>query len=200
MRRLLAALAFDDGYMEQLAVARELYRMDVQATFFVITGLRTYMGRGLMGGREWRILKDMGHEVASHTDSHKDLARLGPEEVERELAVSRERIAEAIGEEPRGLAYPYGSFNEAVLGLVPKHYGYARTMGFNRWNKPPARYAVGSTGVRHLFKIPFARPELVVVVFHLDLWAVRPALEYLRLLGARLRPLGDLIASSSPDA
>jgi len=48
-------LTFDDGYREHLLIARWLARRGIKATFFVITGLRWYMGRELLRPDELRM-------------------------------------------------------------------------------------------------------------------------------------------------
>ncbi|MGC9106672.1 MAG: hypothetical protein ACP5IE_00555 [Infirmifilum sp.] len=46
---VLVSLTFDDGFVEQLRIARYLARHGIRARFFVITELRDYIGHELMG-------------------------------------------------------------------------------------------------------------------------------------------------------
>jgi len=186
------ALTFDDGFVEQLKYARLLYKMNVQGTFFLITGLRKYRGRNLMinEARAVRELVDMGHEAGSHAHTHSDLTKLSLNELEDEFRLSRIIIEELTGEDNIGIAYPYGPFNRQVIEVASKHFTYGRTMGsFNRWNGEPNRYALGGMGVRHLVKLPIklARSvKLVTVVFHDEpTWIIRLTIDYLRGLNAR---------------
>lgn len=193
-----AALTFDDGYVEQIRHARLLYKMGVPGTFFLITGLKEYMGKKLMIAREnlIRELVDMGHEIGSHTHTHRDLTRLSASEIERELKLSRSAVERLSGSGDIGVAYPYGSFNEHVIEAASKYFAYGRTMGaFNRWNEAALRYALGGMGARHLIKLPLRAVggvRLVTVVFHDEpLWIVRAVIDYLRALGARFVTLRE---------
>jgi len=195
---ICAALTFDDGYMEQFRYAQLLYRMDVPGTFYLITGLREYMGRKLMiNNKELvRELIDMGHEVGSHTHTHRDLTRIGINEVEEEFRLSKGIISELTGNDDIGIAYPYGSFNEEVIRVASKYFVYGRTMGnFNRWNEAANRYALGGMGARHLMKLPvkvLKGVRLVTVVFHDEpTWLVKSVIEYLRVFNARFVALRE---------
>jgi len=186
------ALTFDDGYMEQFRYAQLLYRMGAPGTFYLITGLREYMGRKLMiNSKELvRELINMGHEVGSHTHTHRDLTRIGINEVEEEFRLSKVIISELTGNDDIGIAYPYGSFNEEVIRVASKYFIYGRTMGnFNRWNETANRYALGGMGARHLIKLPIKVLKgirLVTVVFHDEpTWLVKLVIEYLRAFNAR---------------
>ena len=58
-----------------------------------------------------------------------------------------------------------------IQDVVSKYFKYGRTMGkVNRWNEQLDRYAIGSMGLRHLFKYPFkeivSNPKLIVLTFH----------------------------------
>ena len=195
---ICAALTFDDGYMEQFRYAQLLYRMDVPGTFYLITGLREYMGRKLMiNNKELvRELIDMGHEVGSHTHTHRDLTRIGINEVEEEFRLSKGIISELTGNDDIGIAYPYGSFNEEVIRVTSNYFVYGRTMGnFNRWNEVANRYALGGMGARHLMKLPIKvlkGVKLVTVVFHDEpTWLAKSVIEYLRIFNARFVTLRE---------
>jgi len=196
---LIVALTFDDGYLEHYRVAKELYRADIPATFFVITGLKTYNGRKLLSAepRLIRDIVDMGHEVGSHSHTHRDLTRLTPDEIDFECRTSKELLEGVIGRDIVGFAYPYGSFNSTTSSIVSKYYRYARTMGpYNRWNKDANIYAVGSTGVRHLPKLLLGvKPRLLVITFHTDLHLVKLAILFLNLFNARFATLSEALKS-----
>jgi peptidoglycan/xylan/chitin deacetylase (PgdA/CDA1 family) len=65
----MLSLTFDDSYLAYYEAAKKLHRMDVQATFFIITGLETYSERRLLTTRPELIkeIVDMGHGIGSHT-------------------------------------------------------------------------------------------------------------------------------------
>ena len=189
---LCIALTFDDGFMEQVRYAELLYRLDVPATFFVITGLREYMGRRLMINEPQviRQLVDMGHEVGSHTHTHRDLTKIGIEEIDWEFRASKGIIENLTGNGDVGVAYPYGSFNDAVIKTASRYFIYGRVMGsFNRWNETTNKYVLGGMGVRHLLKLPvkiIGGVRLVNVVFHDEpAWILKTVINYLRLFDVR---------------
>jgi peptidoglycan/xylan/chitin deacetylase (PgdA/CDA1 family) len=194
------SLTFDDGYLAHYEVAKKLYRMDVRATFFIITGLETYAEKRLLTTRPELIkeMVDMGHEIGSHTNTHRDLTALGPQEVEEELARSLTFVKRFV-EGPVGLAYPYGSFNKDVVDVAKKYYAYARTMGsHNKWNKVRDRFCLGGMGARHLPEILLRGlvdrgTRLAVLVFHEDIELAITIARVLKTLGFEIRPLGEAL-------
>jgi peptidoglycan/xylan/chitin deacetylase (PgdA/CDA1 family) len=59
----------------------------------------------------WEQLREMaaaGMEIGSHTYSHPSLLHLSEEDVEWELATSKQTIEDRIGRPVRGFAYPFG--------------------------------------------------------------------------------------------
>ena len=123
---VLVSLTFDDGFAEQLRIARYLARRGIRATFFVITGLREYMGHELMGPAQWRELVELGHEVGSHTVTHIDMAKSSEDVIMRELIESKRRIEDAVGHEVISFAYPYGPHSETAAKLAKSVYRIAR--------------------------------------------------------------------------
>jgi peptidoglycan/xylan/chitin deacetylase (PgdA/CDA1 family) len=196
----IVSLTFDDGYLMHYEVARRLYRMDVQATFFIISGLKEYAGEKLLTLRPDFIkeILEMGHEIGSHTHRHKDLTRIEAPEIEEEL-VSSLNFLRKFAEEPIGLAYPYGSFNENAMKIASKYYIYARTMGpYNKWNSIRNMFCIGGMGVRHFPEIVlrslFSRKsKLAVLVFHKDVEVAIITAKILRDLGFEVKPLKEAV-------
>jgi peptidoglycan/xylan/chitin deacetylase (PgdA/CDA1 family) len=194
------SLTFDDGYLAHYEVAKKLYRMDVRATFFIITGLEAYAGKRLLTTRPELIkeMVDMGHEIGSHTDTHRDLTALVPQEIEEELARSL-TFVKGFVDGPVGLAYPYGSFNKDVVDIAKKYYAYARTMGsYNKWNKVGDRFCLGGMGVKHLPEVLLRGlidkgARLAVIVFHEDARLAITIARVLKNLGFEIRPLGEAL-------
>jgi hypothetical protein len=194
------SLTFDDGYLIHYEVSRRLYQMDVQASFFIITGLKTYAGRKLLTSKSYLIknLLDIGHEIGSHTETHRDLASLKLWEIEREFINSLNYIRK-FTDEPVGLAYPYGSFNQVVVNIARKYFAYARTMGsYNRWNDIGDRFCIGGMGVRHLPEIILRRFftkkfKLAILVFHEDAKLAITIAKLLKDLGFEIKPLREAI-------
>jgi peptidoglycan/xylan/chitin deacetylase (PgdA/CDA1 family) len=106
-------VTFDDGTSDLADVALPvLERYRIPAVLYVATD---HVERGIWfpgGGRplSWAALADMAATglvtVGSHTHSHALMDRFPPDEVERELDVSIELVAEHLGEKPEHFAYP----------------------------------------------------------------------------------------------
>lgn len=67
-----------------------------------------------MTWQQVRALYEAGITVASHSSSHRLLARLDPPTVKAELAGAREALRARLGTETRALAYPGGSYDARV--------------------------------------------------------------------------------------
>lgn len=115
----LIALTFDDG--------------PGPGTLRILDALEEAGGRGtfcMVGSRveqypeTARRVARQGSEIATHSFSHPDLARIGPDRLRRELKSSVNAIRRITGTSPKVLRPPYGSVNDEVrrasreMGLV----------------------------------------------------------------------------------
>ncbi|WP_336204334.1 polysaccharide deacetylase family protein [Nonomuraea sp. LPB2021202275-12-8] len=103
------ALTFDDGpgpYTGPLL--RRLAAHRARATFFVV-GRNAAANPGLL-----RRAVAAGHEIGSHTWSHRDLTTLPAAEVRAELARTDRAVKAATGLVPKLVRPPYGALNTAV--------------------------------------------------------------------------------------
>lgn len=70
-----------------------------------------------------------GHEVAVHTAHHQDLTKLDAATLKAEIEQDKAALEALIGTEVVGMAYPYGTYNEAVVEAVrAAGLKYARTI------------------------------------------------------------------------
>ena len=68
------------------------------------------------------------HEVAVHSYTHPHLETLSYEECTAEIARDIARLTEVFGYAPVGMAYPFGSYNDAVVEVLAEQgMRYART-------------------------------------------------------------------------
>jgi hypothetical protein len=58
--------------------------------------------------------------VSCHTLTHPDLTRLTEAEMRREIGEDRRLLEDLTGGAVRGLAYPFGTYDERVLSLLPE--------------------------------------------------------------------------------
>jgi len=194
---ICVSLSFDDGFLIHYDYARLLYRLGIPGTFFLITGLDNYDGEKLIINRSDLVKEiiDMGHEIGSHTHTHRDLTKLSTQEIESEFKISTEVLKRYIDYD-LGLAYPYGSFNEEIIKIASKYFIYGRTMGdFNKWNKIPNKYVLGGFGARHLIKLPIkilSDIKLINIVFHKEsLLLLRLVIEYLEMFKVKFVALRE---------
>ena len=129
------AITFDDGYRNFYDTALpQLQRSGFPATVYVVAGL---VGRTaawlpadglpaapLMDASCLRELRRAGIAVGSHAMDHVPLAGLAADRLATELAGSRARLEDLLGEPVRHLCYPYGSHDLAVVQAAARA-GYA---------------------------------------------------------------------------
>jgi peptidoglycan/xylan/chitin deacetylase (PgdA/CDA1 family) len=137
-RRLLpprtVVLTIDDGYVESRDVATDAIAQHGYATtIFVVTGrlggvndwaeAEPLRGRRLLSQDDIVELRKRGIEFGAHTRSHADLDDLDDLALAEEIASAGTGLEEVLGEPVRMFAYPYGHFDERIVGVV-------RTAGF----------------------------------------------------------------------
>lgn len=107
--RPMIALTFDDGPGPgTLRILRALEAVDGRATFCMV-GDRVYDY-----ARTARMVASQGSEIATHTLTHPNLAKLSAGEVRAELEKSIAAIEQVTGVRPGVLRPPYGSTSETV--------------------------------------------------------------------------------------
>ncbi|KAJ3574862.1 hypothetical protein NP233_g1482 [Leucocoprinus birnbaumii] len=111
-----AALSFDDGPAVSTRKAMELLEaVGARGTFFV-------------NGNNWGCIYDKadvvqetirrGHQVASHTWSHKHLNSLSYNDVKTELTRTHQAIKQITGADVAFMRPPYGEYNDNVLRVA----------------------------------------------------------------------------------
>ncbi len=133
-------LDFDDN---RLAIYRTAWPMMREhgfvGTVFAITDLADGLELPHMGARAdfppmgWKHLRELheaGWAVGGHTQRHFWLeplkAEKGVGEVEREVVLGRQRAEEQMGVPIRSFAYPGGSFDDEIEGIVMRTFSSAR--------------------------------------------------------------------------
>lgn len=118
---LRVALTFDDALKDHLLIAApELEKRGWRGTFNIITD-KVGTDAKYLTWEDVRELVRRGHEVTTHTKSHPSLVKLLKEgrsdEVRREIAESRDAIADRTGFTPRFMCPPYISQNEETARI-----------------------------------------------------------------------------------
>lgn len=120
-------LSFDDGTIYDRRFVELLNKYGIKGTFNLNSGIFDTHDRLTFDGVEIdfsRIaeteVKDLyaGHEVASHTMTHPSLTDLTANMAALEVAGDRTKLEELTGDLVRGFAYPYGTFNKEVEGVL----------------------------------------------------------------------------------
>ncbi len=139
-------LTFDDGfrnfYDEAMPVLTE---NGFSATVFIVSD---YIGRrndwevppaglGVRDLLTWQQAGELarnGIEIGSHTSTHPDLRRVSDSEAQREIAGSRMKIEDHLGQEVVSFAYPFGETNAIAKEYVKKEFQAACTTVLQRAN------------------------------------------------------------------
>jgi peptidoglycan-N-acetylglucosamine deacetylase len=114
------ALTFDDGPNATLTpkLLDLLAAHQMKATFFVV-GQNAADHPDILR----RAIRE-GHEIANHSWSHPNLARMSDESVRRELQKTDDAIFAAIGKHPTLLRPPYGSMTARQKRWIHDDFGY----------------------------------------------------------------------------
>jgi peptidoglycan/xylan/chitin deacetylase (PgdA/CDA1 family) len=125
-------LTFDDGFADFAEAAWPALRArGWPVTVFLPTGRiggrEDWPGaapcpRRLLGWPEVVALAREGVDFSAHSVTHRDLTRLPPDEVEREVRQSGEHIEARLGPRPASFAPPYGRSDATVRAAVRRWY------------------------------------------------------------------------------
>ena len=139
-------LTFDDGFRNFYDEAMPLLNeKGFSATVFIVSD---YMGRrnnwevppaglGIRDLLTWQQAVELaqnGIEVGSHTSTHRDLRRVSNTEAQQEIAGSRIKIEDHLGQEVVSFAYPFGETSGIATEYVKKEFRAACTTVLQRAN------------------------------------------------------------------
>ncbi|EAU83261.2 chitin deacetylase [Coprinopsis cinerea okayama7 len=109
-----AALTFDDGpWWFLYDISKQLIAEGGKGTFFFNGGSAGCIYNADQAKRV-KYAFDKGHQVASHTWSHKDLATLNWDQIHHEFWLVEEALMKITGAYPAFVRPPYGSYNDLV--------------------------------------------------------------------------------------
>jgi len=128
---------WDDGVTTDVKLVDILRRYGAKATFNLNFGLHsperkpgwifkdTEVRR--LGWNEVLGVYD-GFSIANHSLTHPRLDQIPIEEARREIVEGRDLLEQHFQQDVRGFAYPYGTYNEAVMDILRESgHIYART-------------------------------------------------------------------------
>ncbi|ERI92262.1 polysaccharide deacetylase [Clostridiales bacterium oral taxon 876 str. F0540] len=145
-------LSYDDGITQDKKLVDIFNKYNLKATFNLNSGLQGIEGSFVindllikrMDREEITHLYD-GHEIAIHGLRHLSLIDIPKEFMIEEVLEDRKNHERMYGYPVRGMAYPYGTYNETVLKVlealgveysrtVNNHRGFSLPSNFLEWN------------------------------------------------------------------
>ena len=140
------AITFDDAFRSVRANAvPELLRRGFPATIFVPVDclgkkpgweMETGVDDQVMTCDELRSLPGL-IEFGSHALSHPHLTKIDAARLREEVTTSRQKLAALIGSQVSLLAFPYGDYDDRVVGTC-RQAGYERVFAIDPWPADPA--------------------------------------------------------------
>lgn len=119
-------LSYDDGCVQDRQLVKLMNKYDLIGTF--------HLNANKLGTANYLVKDEIqklfkGHEVSVHTFNHPGLSDLSEPEIRFEVAEDRKELERLMGYPVRGMAYPFGSYNDSVVNIV-RSLGilYARTV------------------------------------------------------------------------
>ena len=135
-KQKVLTLSYDDGVVQDIRFKKILDAHGIKCTFNIDSGMyvpeetqrEKYYGRMKLSEAK-ELYLNSGHEVAVHSWSHPHLELMKAPEMLKEIWEDRKHIEQTYGVIARGMAYPFGTYNE-TLKEVLRSCGivYARTI------------------------------------------------------------------------
>ena len=172
-------LSYDDGVEQDARLIGIMRKHGLKGTFNLNSGEYAPEGTVYPAGQIHRrmtkrqateLYADSGMEIAVHGLTHPWLEKLSGVECVQEIIKDRENLEEQFGRIVRGMAYPYGTYNDTVVRILQDcGIAYARTVystgGFDipgDWLRMPATCHHNDPRLKELaerFLAPFWHPQ-----------------------------------------
>ena len=140
-------VTFDDAYQNLFTNGLPvLQKTGVRAITYVVASLigKTNEWDANLGARREPLMDraqlqewmQAGHEIGSHSMSHRFLTALSPAEARREILDSKKLLEDLLGQPVRHFCYPYGDWNQSVRDLVQEAGYETATSTISGFNDP----------------------------------------------------------------
>ena len=152
----IVTTSWDDGHSFDLKIADLLAQHGLHGTFYV--PIKGHHSSARMSSLELSSLAAMGLEIGAHGVSKPNLTLCTPEQLDREVGWSKQRLEDELGQAVRMFAYPRGRYNRQVISAV-KQAGFwgartsrmlARSIDFDRFRMPTSVQAYPHTATGYL--------------------------------------------------
>ncbi|MFZ4434993.1 MAG: polysaccharide deacetylase family protein [Flavobacterium psychrophilum] len=120
-------LSYDDGRTEDRQLVQLFNKYKLPGTF--------HLNSNKLGSPNYLTKNEIktlfqGHEVSVHSANHPNLVDLNRLDVIQEVMHDRKELERLMGYPVRGMAYPFGNTNNAVIDVIHElGIDYARTVG-----------------------------------------------------------------------
>lgn len=120
-------LSYDDGRTEDRQLVQLFNKYNLPGTF--------HLNSNKLGSPNYLTKNEIktlfqGHEVSVHSANHPNLVDLNRLDVIQEVMQDRKELERLMGYPVRGMAYPFGNTNDAVIDVIHElGIDYARTVG-----------------------------------------------------------------------
>ena len=129
-------LSYDDGVYQDIRLVEIMEKFGLKGTFninsgrvFPEDGVREKQSGRLKLSEAVELYKKSGNELAVHGMTHPFLDKLDSTEIITEIIEDRKALEEASGQIIRGMAYPFGTYNDLVVDVLDKcGIAYSRTV------------------------------------------------------------------------
>ncbi len=152
-KRIAVTTSFDDGQIFDRRIVEAFNKWGMKGTFNLNSSKLSCKERKSDVHLEAKEVAGLfeGHEVAVHTVTHPHLTKLGEAQIAEEVLGDRKALEDLVGYPVRGMAYPYGSYDQRVIDVI-RQLGivYSRTCE----NDPrhfPAREPLAWASNGHMF-------------------------------------------------
>lgn len=128
-------LSYDDAIVQDIRLIEIMNKYGLKGTFNINSGWylpentvrEKFQGR-LKLSEAKKLYSNSGQEVAVHTLNHPFLEKMDTAEIIYEITEDRRAIERDYGKITRGMAYPFGTYNDKVIDVLKKcNIAYART-------------------------------------------------------------------------
>ncbi|MBQ8639948.1 MAG: polysaccharide deacetylase family protein [Lachnospiraceae bacterium] len=135
-KRKAVTFSYDDGVEMDRRLVEIFNRYGMKATFNLNSGIQTsansFQNKDVLIRRmnvEGLPALYAGHEIAVHCLTHANLPKFDDATIYNEILQDKANLERIFGQEIKGMAYPYGTFDERVMRIVADcGIHYARTV------------------------------------------------------------------------